>query len=139
NRSAGHAISGHIVEHLVEIPIVRAAAPVTRIPRFLPWRLSDDGPSATGSCRDGASSETLHICGHGDYASGCSNSERRGSRGGPPCDDQVRGCEDGRSTRSAGVEPGARARVQLLAVPTRSDRAPTNLSTAELSPMWIGR
>jgi hypothetical protein len=33
----------------------------TSTPRgFLPWGLSDDGPSAYPHCRDGPSSETLH-------------------------------------------------------------------------------
>jgi hypothetical protein len=54
DRSAGHLITTHIHASRVEITIVRTAPPVAHLPRFLPWRLSDGGPSASRSHRDGA-------------------------------------------------------------------------------------
>jgi hypothetical protein len=54
HRSAGNVTSARIVNGYVEIPIERAATLRQTSRGFLPWRLSDDGPGASGSARDGA-------------------------------------------------------------------------------------
>ena len=43
-----------------QIAIARGTFPTSTPRGFLPWGLSDDGPSACPHCRDGPSSETLH-------------------------------------------------------------------------------
>jgi hypothetical protein len=54
DRSTRYVFSGCIPKRRVEIPIERAAPLRPTSHGFLPWRLSDDGPGARGSIRDGA-------------------------------------------------------------------------------------
>jgi len=54
-----------------QIAIARGAFPTSTPRGFLPWGLSDDGPSACPHSRDGPSSETLHKSGTRGTAEAC--------------------------------------------------------------------